>query len=104
MYRKRSTGDNKLNLDFGCMPETKPSYCIVLMSSPVIAGLIQVEIIVIISPTEVGDAGLLMSKPLCAEVSESRLVNCGKLRAGNHTLLSSVSHLTTTLFPPSLLP
>lgn len=62
------------------------------------------EIIAIISPTEVRDAGLLMSKPLCAEVGESRLANCGKLRAGNHALLSSVSHLTTTLFTPSLLP
>ncbi len=36
---------------------TKPSYYIVLRRSPIIAGLMQVEIMAIISPAGVGDAG-----------------------------------------------
>lgn len=91
----RSHRHRRVTLPLG----TKPSYYIVLGRSPVIAGLMQVEIMAIISPAEVGDAGLFMSLSLCVEVDGSRLVNCRRLRAGCHALLSSFSNLKPTSPP-----
>lgn len=78
---------------------TRPSHYIVLSHSPIIAGLMQVEIMAIISPAKVGDAGVFRSKSLCVEVDGSRLVNYRKLRAGYNAPLSSVSHLNPTSPP-----
>lgn len=78
---------------------TKPSYYIVLGRSSIIAGLMQVEIMAIISPAEVEDAGVFMSKSLCEEVDGSHLVDYRKLRAGYNALLFTVSHLYPTSPP-----
>lgn len=107
----------KKNLDFACIichratgggekscsSGTKPGYYIVLRRSPIIAGLMQVEIMAIISPAGVGDAGVFVSKSLCEEVDGSHLVNYRKLRAGYHALLSSVSHLNLRRLLPNAL-
>lgn len=55
--------------------EKKPSYYIVLRRSSIIAGLKQVEIMVIMSSTGVGDTDIFTSKLLCKEVDRSHLIN-----------------------------
>ena len=89
---------------------TKPSYYIVLRRFPIIAGLMQVEIMAIISPAEVGGASFSMSKSLCVEVDGRRLINSKKkkrikkkkLRAGYYALPSSISHLNPSSPPFTL--
>lgn len=78
---------------------TKPNYYIVPRRSPIIAGLMQVEIMAIISPAEVGDAGAFMSESLCAEVDGSRLVNYTKL--WGRISCSAVLHLSLLLHSSS---
>lgn len=83
---------------------TKPSYYIVLRRFPIIAGLMQVEIMAIISPAEVGGASFSMSKSLCVEVDGSRLINCKKKKAQGRILCSAIRHLPSQPHQPSLHP
>lgn len=90
--------------------ETKPSYYIVLGSSLVIAGLIQVEIIAIISPTEVEDSGLFMSSH-CVQRSMRAALSIAESLGQEITLCYRPSPISSppalpslfypTLFPPS---
>lgn len=78
----------------------KSSYYIVLRRSPIIAGLMQVEIMAIISPTDVGDAGVFLCQSHCVLRSMGVTLSITERLGQDIMLYCPVSHISTPPAPP----